>query len=449
MRGRRVALPEGIRAAALHVEDGRIARITDYDVAGDADSVVDAGDRLLIPGVVDTHVHMNEPGRTEWEGIATATAAAAAGGVTTVVDMPLNCVPVTTTRAALAAKREALEARAHVDVACWGGLVPGNTGELRGLAADGVVGFKCFLCPSGVDEFPPVTRADLDAALPVLRELRLPLLVHAELPGPLARAALAMASEPGDPRAHATWLRARPTEAEEEAVTLVIDRCREHRAWAHIVHVSSATVLRRLAQARAELLSITAETCPHYLTFDADAIPDGATHFKCAPPLRDAANRERLWDGLLDGTLNLVASDHSPCPPALKRLDAGDFFDAWGGIASLQLGLSALWTGARERGIDLHRMLLWCTEAPARLAGLGGRKGGLRVGADADVVIWDEEATEVVSAATLRHRHPLTPYLGRTLRGVVESTWVRGRPVYRRATGVSSPPIGSFIHGRA
>lgn len=441
-RGRRVLVDGVLRAASIHVEDGRITRIAGFDDVAGASHRVEAGDRLMTAGLVDAHVHMNEPGRTQWEGIATATTAAAAGGVTTVVDMPLNSIPATTTVRGAEVKRAALTGQAQVDVALWGGLVPGNIGDLAGLAAFGVAGIKCFLCPSGVDEFPHVGAADLDEALPRLRDLRLPLLVHAEWPAALERATPA----PGrDPRAYATWLAARPEAAEVEAVELLIDRCRTHRAAIHVVHVSSAGALARIAAARREGLPLTAETCPHYLTFTPRDIPDGATEFKCAPPIRDITHREALWAGLADDVLELVATDHSPCPAGLKEAETGDFLAAWGGIAGLQLLLPLTWTGAHARGHEVAAMLRWTAERPAALAGLAGRKGRLAPGHDADIVVWDEDATFIVTPGSLFHRHPLTPYLGRTLRGVVHGTWVRGRQVYSRDDGPAPSPGGRFV----
>lgn len=447
IRGRRVLLPTGLAPAALHVDDGRITAVTSVDIDPGAARVIDAGDLLVTPGVVDSHVHINEPGRTEWEGFRTATEAAAAGGITTVVDMPLNCIPATTSRAAAEQKLAALdgEGQLHVDVAFWGGVVPGNAPELAGLHEFGAPGAKCFLCPSGVDEFPHVGRADLDAAMPVLRDLGMTLLVHAEAPAQLDAAERALAAEGADPRHYKTYLRSRPGAAEDEAIAMVIDLARKHHCPAHIVHLSSASAIPLLAAAQADGVPITAETCLHYLTFAAEDVPDGATPLKCAPPIRERGNRELLWEGLEQGTIGMVVSDHSPCTPALKRLDTGDFLGAWGGIAGLQLGLSVLWTLASERGHGLDRIFAWNAEGPARLAGLADRKGRLAPGYDADVVIWDDAASFTVEPAGIRHRHKLTPYAGRTLRGVVHQTWVRGRLAYDRGSGLASQSTGSFL----
>ncbi len=445
VRGRRVVTDAGVGPAALHVSDGRIVDVGAYDDVGTPSVLVDAGDGLVTPGIVDTHVHINEPGRTEWEGFRSATEAAAAGGITTVVDMPLNCIPATTSRAAAETKLASLDGQLHVDVAFWGGLVPGNADELARLASFGVPGAKCFLCPSGVDEFPHVSPFDLDAAMPVLRDLGLTLLVHAEASGPLEAAEAALSAEGANWREYSTYLRSRPNTAEDEAIALIIELSRKHRCPSHIVHLSSASALPLLREAQAEGVPITAETCLHYLTFAAEEIADGATAWKCAPPIRERANRDELWKGLEDGTIGMVVSDHSPCTPALKRLEEGDFLAAWGGISGLELGPSLLLSLAGDRGHDVARTLAWSTTGPARLAGLADRKGKLATGYDADIVVWDDAASFVVRGEELHHKHKLTPYEGRTLRGVVRSTWVRGRLAYERAGGLAAHPVGSFL----
>jgi allantoinase len=378
----------------------------------------------LLPGLVDTHVHIDEPGRTDWEGFTTGTRAARAGGITTLVDMPLNSVPATTSAAALQAKRDAARGQCAINVAYWGGVVPGNADELEPLAAAGVCGFKCFMVPSGVDEFEHVTERDLREAMPILAQLGLPLLVHAELPAPIERANAAIAGR--DPRAYATWLASRPPEAEIEAIRLVLRLCEETGCRVHIVHLAAAAALDELRAARERGVPVTVETCPHYLTFAAEDIPDGATEYKCAPPIRSTANREILWQGLLDGDIDFVASDHSPCPPAMKHGDTGDFMAAWGGIASLELGLAAVWTGARQRGATLADVVRWMAERPAGLAGLSERKGKLDPGYDADLIAFDIDARWTVDPALLRQRHKVTPYAGMSLRGRVEGVWLGG-----------------------
>jgi allantoinase len=430
VHSRQVALPDGVREASVVVRGGRIAAVVEGAEAPAAAERVDAGDLWLLPGLVDTHVHMNEPGRTEWEGFASATRAAAAGGITTLVDMPLNSTPATTTVEALEAKRAAAAATCTVDVGFWGGVVPGNAGELDLLAAAGVLGFKCFMVASGVDDFPAVDEADLRRAMPILARLGRPLLVHAELPEPIAAATAAVAGR--ETRHYATWLASRPPAAEVEAIRLVLKLCAETGCRVHVVHLSAADTLPDLLRARAQGLPVTVETCPHYLAFDAEEIGEGATAFKCAPPIRERENRVRLWQALREGAIDLIASDHSPAPPALKKLESGDFMAAWGGIASLELALSAVWTAARAHGSTPADLARWMAKGPARLAGLGGRKGVIAPGADADLIVWDPDAEWTVRGAALRHRHPLTPYEGRALRGAVRTTFVRGRRVFER-----------------
>jgi allantoinase len=445
LRSTRTIFPEGERPATLHIENGVIARVAEHDAEDPTGAAVfNAGDLVVSPGLVDTHVHVNEPGRTAWEGFDTATRAAAAGGVTTIVDMPLNSVPATTTVAALCAKREAARAQCHVNVAFWGGVVPGNTRELDALVDAGVRGFKCFLVPSGVDEFPAVTEADLREAMPILARRKVPLLVHAELPEYLVTDT--HPTHPTDPThpthptypTYQTYLATRPAVAEVEAISLVVRLAKEFNARVHIVHVSSAEGVAAIAAAKAAAVPITAETCPHYLSFAAGEIADGATEFKCAPPIRDAPHRDALWRGLADGTLDLIATDHSPAPPELKRpRGAGDFMAAWGGIASLELSLAAVWTRLRASSIAAEAstyasLARWLSEAPAALAGLGDRKGRIAPGLDADLVVWDPDGEAVVDPSRLHQRHKLTPYAGRTLAGRVETTFVGGERVWDR-----------------
>jgi len=372
----------------------------------------------VMPGVVDSHVHINDPGRSDWEGFDTATRAAAAGGITTLCDMPLNSIPATTTARALDQKRRAAAGRCAVQVEFIGGVVPGNSPDLKQLVKSGVCAFKCFLTPSGVPEFPYVTEAELREIFPALLELGLPLMVHAEDPG--------MLREGGQSPRYEDYLASRPALAERSAIELLIRLMERWPAPVHIVHLSSATSLPLIDTARGKGLPITVETCPHYLTFAAEDIPDGATEYKCAPPIRGASERDGLWQGLESGAIDLIASDHSPCPPEMKQT-GGDFFGAWGGIASLQLSLPAVWTGARARGIAPERLADWMSRTPARLVGLGARKGVLAEGFDADVVVWHPEGSFTVIPDQLLHRHPATPYAGRRLHGVVQATYVGGR----------------------
>jgi allantoinase len=418
LRSRRVVTPEGERPAAVRVSGGRIAAVEPYESPGD-----DLGDLALLPGLVDSHVHVNEPGRTHWEGFATATRAAAAGGVTTILDMPLNSLPPTVDVEALAVKRRAAAGQSFVDVGFWGGAVPGNVDALQPLHDAGVFGFKCFLAPSGVDEFGHLDAAGLERALRAVEGALF--LVHAEDPDALDPDALLAAAQS---RRYADFLASRPREAENRAVATVVEAARRTRARVHVLHLSSSDALDTLAAARRDGVRVKAETCPHYLSLAAEDVPDGATQFKCCPPIREAANREALWHGLLTGALDCVVSDHSPCPPELKRLDSGDFADAWGGIASLQLGLAVVWTQARRRAYRLADLTRWMAGWPAEIAGLR-RKGRIAPGYDGDLVAFAPEESFVVDPARLHHRHPVTPYAGQRLYGVVHRTWLRGSPV--------------------
>jgi allantoinase len=413
VRSRRVVLPDGERPAAVCVRDGRIAAVVPYDaILGH-----DLGERALLPGLVDTHVHVNEPGRTEWEGFASATRAALAGGVTTIVDMPLNSVPPTVTVDALGMKRTAAQAKTHVDVGFWGGAVPDHVADLPSLHEAGVFGFKAFLIDSGVPEFPPLDAAALRTAL---RSVDALFVVHAEDPAEVA------AAPPS--RRYADFLGSRPQSAERRAVAAVLAAARETGARVHILHLSAGDVLPLLADARDAGVRVSAETCPHYLALCAEDVPDGATQFKCCPPIREGDNRDRLWAALREGLIDCVVSDHSPCTPDLKRADTGDFAEAWGGIASLQLGLPVMWTHARRRGHGLADLVRWMAQRPAEIAGLAG-KGRIEVGYDADLVAFDPDADFVVDGRLLHHRHPITPYAGQVLRGMVRATWLRGVPV--------------------
>ena len=441
--------------ACVTVHDGRIRSIAPFaELPGDVE-VIEVNDAaVLMPGLVDSHVHINEPGRSDWEGFATATRAAAAGGVTTLVDMPLNSIPPTTTLAGFQSKLEAARNQCHVDVGFWGGVVPGNTAELPPLWEAGVVGFKCFLIHSGVDEFPNVTEAQLCEAMPVLASLGAVLIVHAELPGPISRTGIPAcpAIVEGDsagttketdrnlcPTSYQTFLASRPRAAEDEAVALMIRLGRETGCRVHIVHHSSADSLESLRAARAAGSQITAETCPHYLHFAAEDIPDRATEFKCCPPIRERENREQLWQALSDGVIDMVVSDHSPCPPELKRRDEGDFLQAWGGISSLQLRLPVMWTEASHRGHSIEELARWLCRAPAALVGWEQRKGAIEIGCDADFVVWNPDAEFSVDANLIQHRHKLTPYNQERLRGVVEKTFLRGEKIYDRGLFVGGP----------
>jgi len=390
----------------------------------------DFGDFVLLPGLVDTHVHINEPGRTEWEGFESATRAAAAGGVTTLVDMPLNCVPETTSIEALRAKRAAAEGKTWVDWAAWGGVVRGNAEAIPALASGGVPGFKCFLIHSGVDGFSWVDEPDLRLALKQLRGTGLPLLAHAEVAGPVEAAVAELNRAGADWGRYATFLSSRPDEAESGAIELLIRLVEEFETPVHVVHLSSAKTLPMIADSRRRGLPITVETCSHYLWFGAQDIPNGATEFKCAPPIRETANREALWEALAGGLIDMVTTDHSPCPPEMKHREEGRWDLAWGGIASLGLALPVMWTAMNRRGIQIERLVKWMSGAPAVLAGLAERKGSLAVGRDADLVVFDPDTSWTVSEDDLRFRHKVSPYMGAELRGRVLETWLRGEPVY-------------------
>ena len=437
LRSRNVVTPQGIRPATIHTTDATIERIGGFDDIPEGGSVEDYGELTLMPGIVDSHVHVNEPGRTEWEGFVTATRAAAAGGVTTIVDMPLNSIPPTTSVAALETKVRALGGKCRVDVALWGGAVPGNVGQLRAMLDAGACGFKCFLVDSGVPEFGHLDARALEESLNALRGTGAPLLVHAELPEHIH-------APSGDERSYASYLASRPMEAEDEAIALVYALARKTGTHAHIVHLSSANGLDALRRAGDAHVPLTAETTPHYLYFDAERVPDGATEYKCAPPIRDHANREELWRGLDEGLFTAVVSDHSPCTPELKRMDEGDIARAWGGIASLQFGLPIVWTEAKRRGIAFEKIVYLMTAGPATLAGLGGRKGTLAAGYDADIVVFDPEARFVVRNEHVQHRHKVTPYMGETLTGVVQATYVRGRKVWEDGQHLGNA-IGEWV----
>jgi allantoinase len=435
-QSRRVVTPKGTGPAALLVEEGLIrAVVATSEIPAEA-QVFDFGEAAILPGLVDSHVHINEPGRTEWEGFATATRAAAAGGYTLLVDMPLNCLPATISAGALDAKREAPRGKCRTDWGAWGGVVADNQPQIEGLVHAGALGFKCFLIHSGIDDFAWVNEAQLRAALPKVAASGLPLLVHAELAGPIDEATARLVG--ADWRSYATYLCSRPDEAELAAIRLMIELCREFCFHLHVVHLSTWRGIELLAAARAEGLPVTVETCPHYLHLTAETIGDGATECKCAPPVRSGDNRERLWQGLRDGVIDMIVTDHSPCPPAMK---AGDFRSAWGGIASLSLALPVIWTEARVRGFSLDDIARWMAAAPAKLAGCGQRKGQIADGFDADFVVFDPEAEFTASKERLYHRHTVSPYLGERLRGVVQATYLRGKPVFENGT-FPGPPRG-------
>jgi allantoinase len=427
---RRVVTPEGVRPAAVLVEGERIQKVVPVDQApAQGKERLDFGDMAILPGLVDSHVHLNEPGRADWEGFETGTRSAAAGGYTLVVDMPLNCVPATTDVGALEAKRDAAKGQCWVDWMAWGGVVEDNQNCIEPLGAAGVAGFKCFLVHPGIDSFTMVTEQQLRRALPHIVKTGLPLLVHAELPGPIDCATEQLAT--ADWTRYDTFLASRPEEAELAAIRMLLSLCREYKFRLHIVHLSASQAPPELRAAKSEGLPVSVETCPHYLHLTAESIPAGATQFKCAPPVRSARNREALWEGLREGIIDLIATDHSPCPPAMKRFAEGNFQTAWGGIAGLSMALPLMHTEARARGFSLRDIARWMAEAPAKLAGCENRKGRIAPGFDADFVIFDSEAEFEVREELLHYRHPVSPYLGEKLRGKVKATYLRGELVFK------------------
>jgi allantoinase len=427
LRSQRVVTPEGERAATILIENGCISALLPYEAEVDT-NIVDVGHSVILPGVIDPHVHINEPGRTDWEGFDTATRAALAGGLTSLVDMPLNSAPVTTSVANLELKKAATQGQLHTNVGFWGGVVPGNAAEIEPLIAAGVLGFKAFLTHSGIDDFPNATEKDLRQVMPILARHKLPLLVHCEL------SKEDDVWKQNDHRSYPNYLASRPKKWEDDAVAMMIRLCEEFDCPVHIVHLSSANSIAPIAAAKAKGLPLTVETGQHYLYFNAEDIADGQTQFKCAPPIREKANNDQLWAALQAGIIDFVATDHSPAPPDLKQLESGDFTTAWGGIASLQLALPVLWTAARRRGASLNDIARWLSENPAKLAGQAQKKGKIAPGFDADLIVFDAEKTFVVSEEMIQHKHKVSPYICQELAGVIELTFLKGEEVFQRPT---------------
>ncbi len=419
----RIITGETIQRGCVLIKDGVIVEVTDHVEPGAATNVINVGNKVLMAGIIDPHVHINEPGRTDWEGFDTATKAAIAGGLTSLVDMPLNSSPVTTTLNALHKKIAATQKQLHTNVGFWAGLVPGNSGEVEGLIAGGVLGFKAFLTHSGIDEFPNVTEDDLRLAMPVIARHNLPLLVHCELTTPNNHPTT-------NNRSYQQYLASRPKEWEDNAIAIVIRLCEEFNCHVHIVHLSSANSIQQIKNAKAKGLPLTVETGQHYLYFNAEDIPDGQTQYKCAPPIREKENNDQLWEALKDGTIDFVATDHSPATPNLKELESGNLMQAWGGIASLQFALPVLWTAAKKRNISLQQVSRWLCVNPAKLIGRQHVKGTIAKGYDADLVVWDPEESFTVVAENILHKHKITPYLNQSLYGVTKQTFIAGEKVF-------------------
>jgi allantoinase len=439
IHSKRMLLPGGIKEATLFMEGGLITGIVEGVAMADGIELVDAGDRVVMPGVIDPHVHINEPGRTDWEGFDTAGRAAIAGGLTMLVDMPLNASPVTTTEAAFDEKLAATVGKLHCDCGFWGGVIPGNEGEIGPLIDRGVLGFKAFLTHSGIDEFPNVTEADLRKVMPVIAASGLPLLVHCELESEVKRPAA------DDVRSYRNYLLSRPARWEDDAIALMIRLCAEYRCPTHIVHLSSASAIEPIRRAKERGLPLTVETAQHYLYFTAESIGDGQVYFKCAPPIREKANNDKLWEALREGVIDFVATDHSPAPPAMKRPESGDLTRAWGGISSLQLSLPVMWTAAGQRGFGPEDLVKWLCASPAALVGESARRGKLATGYRADLVCWDPVRSFGVKAEGLYHRHKGTPYLGEELCGVVEQTWLGGEKIFDREGGLTLLNRGRMV----
>jgi allantoinase len=438
IRSTRVLINNSIQPATIVIEGAAIKNVQIGEFAN-LHIDTDYGDKIIMPGVIDPHVHINEPGRTDWEGFDTATRSALAGGITTLVDMPLNSSPVTTTTQAFDEKLKAARKNAHCNLGFWGGLIPGNEKEIQPLIDKGVLGFKAFLVPSGIDEFPNVGERELRKCIPIIAGAGLPLLVHCELTDNSPFSIL-------NPQSYSEYLNSRPKSWEDNAIALMIKLCEEYNCRVHIVHLSSADSIAQIQRAKEKGLPLTVETCPHYLHFNAEDIPDGHTEYKCAPPIREKENRERLWKALKEGVIDFVATDHSPAPPELKELLTGDLFKAWGGIASLQLSLPVLWTAAKERAFTISDIAKWLCEMPARLPGLDKNKGKLEAGFDADLVVWDPEKSFKVTPEILNHRHKITPYMNQTLNGVVEQVYLAGEKLFEQVRPDDAVGQGKFLH---
>ncbi len=435
LHSKRVVLPNGIQEAVVMLNEGLIVDVLSALPAGSNFQLIELGNKLLMPGVIDPHVHINEPGRTEWEGFDTATKAALAGGITTLVDMPLNSSPVTTTAKAFDEKMLAAQNKLHTNVGFWGGLIPGNENEIELLIQKGVLGFKAFLTHSGIDDFPNATEEELRMAMPIIAKYNLPLLVHCELTDSekITNNEFGITNiEQPETRnnSYINYLNSRPKKWEDDAIAMMIRLCEEFNCRTHIVHLSSADSLAQIATAKQKGLPLTVETGQHYLYFTAEEIKDGQTQFKCAPPIREKENNDKLWQALKNGLIDFVATDHSPATPNLKEIESGNFMKAWGGIASIQFALPVLWTAAKKRNCTFSDLAKWLCENPAKLIGKENSKGKIEKGFDADLIVVDDEKTFVITENIIHHKHKVTPYLGKILSGVVEQTYLAGEKVY-------------------
>lgn len=439
LKSSNVATPDGVRDAFIIIKNGRIKKISDCPESVDCE-VEDFGKKFILPGLVDTHVHINEPGHTEWEGFESATKSAAAGGITTLIDMPLNSIPVTTSAASFKKKIDSAKNKLFVDCGFYGGIIPGNAGNLEELIQNGVMGLKAFLIHSGLNDFPNVTEADLRIAFEKIKSFEkaadIPLLFHAEL-DPVNDNSFS--KKKYSEANYRTFLESRPKEFENKAIELLINLCREFKNHIHIVHLSSSDGIEMIAKAKAEGLKVTTETCPHYLFFSSDKISDNDTRFKCTPPIRDNENREKLWSGIRSGVIDFIVSDHSPCSPELKFLEEGDFEKAWGGISSLQLGLSIVMTEAEKHGLQLKDVSELMSTKPAEFAGLGNIKGKIKTGYDADLVVFDPDKKNITDVSKLFHKNKPIPYEGLELKGEVVCTYLRGEKIFENGKILNGP----------
>ncbi|MFN8672077.1 MAG: allantoinase AllB [Candidatus Sericytochromatia bacterium] len=436
IKSNRILTPNGFVDGFLLIKDEKILDITKTYTEN---SFHDVGNSVVMAGIVDSHVHVNEPGRTDWEGFETATKAAAAGGITTLVDMPLNCSPVTVSEKALNIKLEAIKGKLWVDCGFWGGVIPNNLDELEKLLKAGVLGCKAFLIDSGIDEFPNANKKDLQEAMPILKKYNVPLLVHAELEDEASKNFVYT-----DSKSYQNFLDSRPKSLEDNAINLVIELCKENHCRTHIVHLSSADALNSINEAKKSGLPFSVETCPHYLTFSAEEIDDGDTRFKCCPPIREKSNNEKLWDGVKNGTIDFIVSDHSPCTANLKLMEAGDIEKAWGGISGLQFSLSLIWTEAKKREISIETLSDLMSVKTAEFIGLANTKGKISKGFDADLLIWNPEEEFVIEEKMIQHKNKVTPYLNKKLFGVVKETYLRGNKIYENGNFINKP-IGDFL----